>query len=222
MSMMMKVLKIILIIILLFSMKDVLINGQGKDNSFSKPSRIGVFWHSFFSRVLMGPFYQSYFNQLPLKGNEKVLDFGCGWGAEARILAKKLCKGGRLACLDISPQWIAETKEVLKKYNNVDYYVGDIVVLNIPESSFDAVCIHIVLHDIDVNLRPDIVKAIARIIKPGGHLYIREPLMAERQISASSIESLMNKAGLLERSVKFKRSFWYGEIVEMVFEKKGE
>jgi len=78
------------------------------------------------------------------------------------------------------------------------------------------------LHDIDVNLRPDIVKAIARIIKPGGHLYIREPLMAERQISASSIESLMNKAGLLERSVKFKRSFWYGEIVEMVFEKKGE
>jgi ubiquinone/menaquinone biosynthesis C-methylase UbiE len=193
---------------------------QESDISFSKPSKVEIFWHSFMSRTLLASFYEDYFNQIPFKGNETVLDFGCGWGTEAKIMAKKLNKGGRLACLDISPEWIAETKVVLKDFKNIDYYLGDITTLNIPENSFDIIVVHIVLHDIDLDLRQAIIDSLARTLKKDGKLYIREPLMSERQISAVSIESLMNNAKLYKTTIKFSNSIVMGKIIEMVFEKK--
>jgi ubiquinone/menaquinone biosynthesis C-methylase UbiE len=192
---------------------------QEADVSFSKPSKAEVFWHSFMSRTIWASFYEDYFNQISFKGNETVLDFGCGWGTEAKIMAKKLNKGGQLSCLDISPEWIAESKEVLKGFKNVDFYLGDITQMNIPENSFDIVVIHIVLHDINVELREGIINSIAKVLKPGGQLYIREPLMADRQISANNIEILMNKAMLHKTSIKFTNSLIMGKLVEMVFEK---
>lgn len=193
---------------------------QATDITFSKPSKAQVFWHSFMARSIMGSFYREYFDRMTLKGNETVLDFGCGWGAEARILAKKLNNGGRLACLDISPEWIAESKEVLKEFKNVEYYLGDITTLKIPENSFDVVVIHIVLHDIDVELRQNIILALYKTMKPGGLLYIREPLLADRQISGNAIELLMKNAGFRKKSIKFSNSLIIGDLVEMVFEKK--
>ena len=45
--------------------------------------------------------YRSFADRLPLKGGERVLDFGCGMGTVAYYVAKRLPLG-HLICLDIS------------------------------------------------------------------------------------------------------------------------
>ncbi|HDP98858.1 MAG TPA: hypothetical protein ENN22_06710 [bacterium] len=47
-------------------------------------------------------FYNSYFKTFSLKGNEKVLDFGCGGGTGAKCLLTFLNEDGHLTCVDAS------------------------------------------------------------------------------------------------------------------------
>jgi ubiquinone/menaquinone biosynthesis C-methylase UbiE len=185
----------------------------------SKPSAISVRYHILLTSTLMHSFYKNYFDNIHFEGNEKVMDFGSGWGTEAKILAEKLLKNGSVTCLDISPVWIETSRKRLAKFKNVDFIMGDVTKLNIPESSYNVIIIHIVLHDIDIKYRNEIIHALQKILKPGGKLYIREPLSAERCISLSGISELMKKNGLKELSLKSTKSFWMGNLVEGIFEK---
>lgn len=92
--------------------------------------------------------YNPYFKTFRLKGNERVLDLGCGGGAGSRCLANLLTKGGHLTCVDVSNYWIEKTRNRLKKYSNVECKSGDIRELDIQDSSFDIISAIHVVHDI--------------------------------------------------------------------------
>jgi ubiquinone/menaquinone biosynthesis C-methylase UbiE len=128
------------------------------------------------SLTVLSPYYRGFARILSPHGNERVLDFGSGSGICSRHIAARLQpNGGQLDCLDISYGWSKVIRKTLKRYRNVTYHLGRITQLDLPESAYDAVVIHFVLHDIPTAERLGILKALARRLKPGGRLLLREP-----------------------------------------------
>ena len=153
--------------------------------------------------------YNSCFMAFGLKGNEMVLDFGCGGGVGSRCLATLLDKGGRVTCVDISHYWIAKARKRLSKYSNVECEAGDIRELDIPDSSFDIISgIHVV-HDMAPKDRQDMVKTLSLKLQAGGLLFIREPVKA-RGMPVEEIQTFLSDAGLKEIEHKEAKSEYMG------------
>jgi ubiquinone/menaquinone biosynthesis C-methylase UbiE len=147
--------------------------------------------------LLGGPLlYNPYFKTFGLKGNESVLDFGCGGGVGSQCLANLLDKGGHLTCIDVSRYWIERARKRLDKYSNVECKSGDIRELDIPDSSFDVISTFHVIHDITPDERQDIVKALSQRLKAGGLFFIKEPVKKSHGMPVKEIRVLLSDAGL--------------------------
>jgi SAM-dependent methyltransferase len=164
---------------------------------------------------LGGPLlYNPYIKSFGIKGNERILDFGCGGGISSRCIAKKLTKGGFLTCVDTSKFWMKKAKKRLRKYNNVELRTGDIRELDIPDSSYDIVSIVHVIHDIGPELRQATVNSLAAKPKEGGRLFIVEPTKKSHGMPPQEIWTLMNNAGLVETNSSIKKSSYAGEFTK--------
>ena len=124
---------------------------------------------------VLSPYYRGFVKSLNLRGDERVLDFGSGSGVCSRHIAASLQRGGQLDCVDLSQSWMNVIRKTLRRYDNVGYHLGQITQLSLPESAFNMVIVHFVLHDIPAAERPGVVNALGRILKPGGRLVLREP-----------------------------------------------
>ena len=121
--------------------------------------------------TVLSPYYRSFATSLSLHGNERVLDFGSGSGICSRHIAARLQRnGGQLDCVDVSHGWMNVVRNTSRRYDNVSYHLEHTTQLDLPESAYDAVVIHFVLHDIPTAECPGIVKALARRLKPEGRL----------------------------------------------------
>lgn len=125
--------------------------------------------------TILSPYYRAFAHSLNLCGDERVLDFGSGSGICSRHIAARLQNGGRLDCVDISRGWMEVIRKTLRRHDNVGYHLGHITELGLPDSTFDVVVIHFVLHDIPADERPGVVNALGRRLKPTGRLIVREP-----------------------------------------------
>ncbi len=161
-----------------------------------------------------GPFYRPFIKDFELKGNEHVLDFGCGGGVESRFLLEYLGEGGRLTCVDLSDYWIKRAKERLKKYSNVVCIQGDIRKLDIPDNSCDVVFTIHVIHDISPSDRRSTIDALARKLKPGCPFYIWEPTKHSHGMAVEEIRGLCAKAGLMESSFIQSKSAYKGKFIK--------
>ena len=140
------------------------------------------------------PVYSKYVDRMSLQGHERVLDFGSGAGTPARMLARKLLKGGgQVTCVDVSRVWLETARRRLARYPNVKFKLGEISSLGLPDAAYDVVLVHFVLHDIPAAERPRVVQHLARKLAPGGKLFIREPL---EQLARDEIVRLMRENGL--------------------------
>jgi ubiquinone/menaquinone biosynthesis C-methylase UbiE len=159
--------------------------------------------------------YKDYVEKLALRGDERVLDFGTGSGNPALHLARKLQgRGGRLTCVDVSERWMKLARRRLRRFSNVDYYLGDITWLDILPASQDIVFLHFVLHEIPPAERPEIVRRLCARLAAGGKLYVREPL---RFISEAEILQLVGRNGLREESSSTSEIKTQGFVYEGVF-----
>jgi len=157
--------------------------------------------------LIGGPvLYNAYFNTFGLKGNERVLDFGCGGGAGSRCLANLLSKDGHLTCVDVSRYWIDKAGKRLEKFSNAECRSGDIRELRIPDSSFDVISVIHAIHDIAPEYRQDMIKTLSLKLKAGGFLFIRERTKRSHGLPAEEIGSLLSGAGSREIVHKESRS----------------
>jgi len=162
-------------------------------------------------------FHPKYVSTLGLKGNERILEFGCGGGAMSIAIAHSIQLGGHLTCIDISEYWIKKAQQRLKNYGMIEFRTGDITKMDIPENYYDAVIIHFVLHDVDPSMRIDIMNALAKSLRPEGTLYIREPSKPSHGIPLLEIQNLMRDVGLREHQVDCARSILWKSICDGVF-----
>lgn len=179
---------------------------QFKQVNFDKPSPLFVLEDRLKDLIGEPFFYKPYFTTFGLKGDETVLDFGCGGGVGSRCLRKLLNKQGHLTCVDISNYWINKAQKRLKKYTNVECKSGDIRELDIPDNTYDAISIFHVIHDISPAERKDIVDAVSRKLKINGALFIREPIKESHGMPVEGIRTLLSDAGLKEIKHKVTKS----------------
>jgi len=183
-----------------------------KQVDFEHPSSLFVLEDAL-KGLVGGPLlYGPYMKTFGLKGDERVLDFGCGGGASSRCLASFLNKDGHLTCVDMSAFWIEKARKRLKKYPNVECRAGDIRALDTPDSSFDVISVFHVIHDIAPTERQGAVDALSRKLKAGGRLFIREPIKTSHGIPVDEIRALMSSAGLKEAEHRQTKSEYTGRF----------
>jgi SAM-dependent methyltransferase len=120
-------------------------------------------------------------DSLGLKGDEKVLDVGCGRGLLAIGAAKRL-KTGRVTGIDRwsaedlsgnSPDAAKENAKMEGVADKVRIENGDARKLVYPDGNFDVVVSSLVIHNIpERSEREQAVREVFRVLKPGGRLLI--------------------------------------------------
>ena len=114
--------------------------------------------------------FNDYFHIFPWEkiGKKSIgIDFGCGTGRWAKIVAPK-CKS--LTLLDASTKSIKVSKKMLNKFENVNFLVSDVTNTNISNKKYDFAYSLGVLHhvpNIDMAL-----KEVNRILKQGSPFLI--------------------------------------------------
>ena len=161
-----------------------------------------------------GSYFKSFVNSFALKGNEHVLDFGCGGGNEASFVLEHLGENGHITCVDKSSYWIKKARKRLKKFPNVAFVTGDISILDIPDNAFDVVLARYVIHDIAPEERQRIMNALVNKLKPGGALYIWEPIKISHGMPIEEIRELLSNTGLQELSHETTKSFYKGKFLK--------
>jgi 2-polyprenyl-3-methyl-5-hydroxy-6-metoxy-1,4-benzoquinol methylase len=122
-----------------------------------------------------------------------VLDVGCQWGATCVALARA---GARAAGIDVDSDLIegalirADEQRV-----DVDYREGAAESIPFPESSFDLV----ILHDVMEHVRShrETIGDIARVLRPGGGLWLQAPNRLSPQLLRRDPHYLMSGISIL-------------------------
>ncbi|NOR22132.1 MAG: methyltransferase domain-containing protein [Candidatus Aminicenantes bacterium] len=188
--------------------------------SITEPSKTSIRVHEFFWLKLMKGYYRRFVESFGLRGDEMVLDFGCGPGSTSKFIAQILERGGgELTCLDLSKAWIERVKKHVSRFSNVECYAEDIRKWDEKNNYFDAVAIHFMLHDIDKSERYEVVKALAEKMKTGAKLFIREPTKEGHGMRPEEIRELMSKSGLKETDSKATKSLMMGVMYTGFFSK---
>lgn len=132
-----------------------------------------------------------------LRPGETVLDLGSGGGFDCFIAGKKVGADGRVIGVDMTPDMITKARHNTTTYQdqtglrNVEFRLGEIEHLPVPDASVDVVISNCVL-----NLSPDkaqVWREIARVLKPGGRVAVSDLALLRPlpESVASDIEALV-------------------------------
>jgi arsenite methyltransferase len=154
---------------------------------------------------------------LPWRGDERVLDLGCGRGAVLTMVARCLTKG-TVTGIDL---WTTLDQSQLSEHacrqnavlegvsDRVLLQTGDMRELPFPDASFDVVVSSLAIHNIKSSSgRAAAIAQAVRVLAPDGRLVIADI----RRTSAYARE--LRRLGMLE--VERRRlgwRFWYGNPI---------
>ncbi|HEY3276426.1 MAG TPA: methyltransferase domain-containing protein [Syntrophorhabdaceae bacterium] len=103
----------------------------------------------------------------------RVLEAGCGVGAQTMILAKK-SPGAEFISIDISPRSLEKAAALAEREGlpNVRFETGDIYNLNFDEESFDHIFVCFVLEHLSRPL--EALMSLRKVLKPEGSITVIE------------------------------------------------
>jgi arsenite methyltransferase len=133
-----------------------------------------------------GKIYQAevMLDKISWKGNEQVLDVGCGRGLLAVKVAKRLNKEGHVTGIDIwnskdlsgnSLSSAMKNVQIENVVARVSLQDGDACGIEFDENSFDVVVSNLTIHNIEsMEDRFVALDEMMRVVKPGGYLLIQD------------------------------------------------
>ncbi len=120
--------------------------------------------------------------EIGLRGDERVLDLGCGRGA-VLLMAAKLVPRGSAVGVDI---WRADqtgncmqatlaNADAEGVADRVELHTRDMTDLRLPSQSFDLVVSNLAIHNLpDNDARRSAIDEAVRVLRPGGHVVIAD------------------------------------------------
>lgn len=108
---------------------------------------------------------------LPIKGST-IVDVGCGDGALVRMLTRR---SAHVIGIEVSPRQLARARAI-PPVGDERYMPGLAEELPVRNHYADIVIFFNSFHHVDEKHLPAALKEAARVLKPGGTLYISEPL----------------------------------------------
>jgi len=169
-----------------------------------------------------------------LQPGEVVLDLGAGGGFDVFIAGRKVGPTGRAIGVDMTPDMLAKARQNIAAYrertglNNVEFRLGEIEHLPVPDASVD-----VVISNCVINLSPDkpqVWREIARVLKAGGRVAVSDlallqplpPAVAEMvealvgcvagAVLVSETERLAREAGLVDVRLNPKSAYIDGMV----------
>ncbi|WP_188195199.1 class I SAM-dependent methyltransferase [Nonomuraea sp. SYSU D8015] len=106
------------------------------------------------------------------RAGDQVLDVGCGTGYLSRILSPVVTPSGHVTGLDPSPSMIEYATR--RAPANCTYVRGEGQTLPFPDGSFDLVVSSLAVHHMPAGARPEAMRQMHRVLRPGGRLLIAE------------------------------------------------
>jgi SAM-dependent methyltransferase len=174
-----------------------------------------------YSKVTKLRMREEFLNSIPWRGDEQVLDIGCGRGLLTIAAAKRL-RTGKVTGVDVwLPKAMTGNRSSAVLENAAAEGVADRVTveqadaqdLPFPDESLDIVVANFVLHEIDtVSGRQKMVEEIARVLKPGGYVALRDFIFTDvcvAELSRGGVPASRERVGGL--------SFWAGAILNLGF-----
>jgi ubiquinone/menaquinone biosynthesis C-methylase UbiE len=126
---------------------------------------------------------QRSFERLELAPGKTVLDVGCGAGDDAIAMASLVSPGGRVVAIDLEPMMIAEAgRRAAAARVPVEFAIGDVVVLEYPDETFDASRAERVFLHLSEPERA--IGEMARVVRPGGKV-----VAVDRDIETRTIDA---------------------------------
>lgn len=150
-----------------------------------------------------------YESKLPLDG-ARILELGCGRAEQTRKIASS-GRGREILALEVDEIQHARNLAITD-LPNVTFALGGAQAIPAPDASVDIVLMFKSLHHVPVELMAASLGEIARVLRPGGHAYLSEPIFAgryndvlrlfhdERRVRAAAFEAVRAAvaAGVLE------------------------
>jgi len=156
-------------------------------------------------------------DRLRLRGDERVLDMGCGRGAVLTAVARRLTTG-RVTGVDIwsrldqsgNARDVTQRNAALEGVSDrVAIETGDMRALPFPDATFDVVVSSLAIHNIRSNAdRRQAVAEGFRVLKPGGRLAIAD--IRATRIYEAALRTL--GASNIERR-RLGWRFWWGNPI---------
>jgi arsenite methyltransferase len=163
------------------------------------------------SRVGKMRIRDSLLDGLHLRGNETVLDVGCGHGVLLIGAAKRLPQGkavgiDRWSQVDQGSNSRAATlnnAQVEGVADRVEVHYGDMCELPFTNDSFDAVIASVAIHNIESREgRQQAIREIVRVLKPGGKIALMDIFYINEYLETLQENGMQN--------VRVSgRNFWY-------------
>ena len=144
-----------------------------------------------------------------LRGNEQLLDLGCGRGAVLIAAARRLPTGRAVGAdrwtrdqSGNSPEVTLANAAAAGVADRVEVHTADMTALPFPDGSFDVVTSALAIHNIPTQGgRYRAVDEAMRVLRPGGQLLIADPWPMARKYAAHIGHGTLRGLG---------PGYWYG------------
>jgi ubiquinone/menaquinone biosynthesis C-methylase UbiE len=179
---------------------------------------VWVFLHaaSYLHATLKGKFavWSELLDRLELKGDERLLDIGCGRGAVLLMAAQRLPRG-RAVGVDLwsTTDQLGNAEEVTLRNavlegvaDRIELHTGDMRKLPFADGSFDVVVSSLAIHNVPgAGERAKALREAARVLKQGGKMMIVD--VRNTRVYARELEACGLK---VTESRSLGPRFWFG------------